>query len=146
MLGSNALTRPWAELLFYDSKLRECFKLIGENEPKSLRTMAEAHSELLERKNLKQCTAKMMDEQIGQAARQYTQQGPSSLKPILKNPEQMKSLVHPVHAHLEAILYNCRVYSLCGQPGGPPSRGIFTDSAKKATFRGFSKRLLWYYQ
>jgi hypothetical protein len=84
MFGSNALTRPWAELVFYDSKLRKCCKPIGENEPfwgyTNLWTMAEAYSASLERKKLEQHTAKMMDERIGQAVRQYTQQAPSTSK------------------------------------------------------------------
>jgi hypothetical protein len=84
MFGSNALTRPWAELMFYDSKLRECCKPIGENEPfwgySNLWTMAEAYSESVERKKMEQRTAKMMEEQIGQAVRRDTQQGPSTAK------------------------------------------------------------------
>jgi hypothetical protein len=59
-----------------------------------------------------------MDEQIGQAVRQYTQQGPSSSKAILKKSQnKTKSSVYIAHAHLEAILYDCRLYSLCEQPG-----------------------------
>jgi hypothetical protein len=42
--------------------------------------MAEAYSESLERKELEQRTTKMMDERIGQAVRQYTQQGSSTSK------------------------------------------------------------------
>lgn len=84
MFGSNALTRPWAELLFYDAKLRECCKPIGENEPfwgyANLWTMAEAYSASIERKKLEQRTTKMMDDRIGQAVRQYSQQGSSSSK------------------------------------------------------------------
>jgi hypothetical protein len=84
MFGSNALTRPWAELVFYDSKLRECCKPIGENPPSwgyaNSWTMAEAHSEAVERKKMEQHAAKMMDERIGQAVRQYSQQGSSASK------------------------------------------------------------------
>jgi hypothetical protein len=78
MFGSNVLTRPWTELVFYDSKLRECCEPIGENEHfwgyTNLRTMVEACSALLERKKLEHRTTRMMDERIGQAVRQYTQQ------------------------------------------------------------------------
>lgn len=95
MFGSNALTRPWAELVFYDSKLRECCKPIGENPPSwgyaNLWTMAEAYSESVERKKMEQRAAKMMDERIGQAVRQYTQQGPSTSKPNTYKPSASQS-------------------------------------------------------
>jgi hypothetical protein len=42
--------------------------------------MAEAYSASLERKKLEHRTARMMDERIGQAVRQYTQQVPSTSK------------------------------------------------------------------
>jgi hypothetical protein len=106
----------------------------------NLWTMAEAYLESLERKESEQHTAQMMDEQIGQAVHQYTQQGPSSSKLILKSPEQNEILGYILRILISKQYFMTVEYiRSADNPADPPSRGIFIDNAKKTTFRGFPK-------